>query len=554
MQLTLWFGGLLLITMAVVALYVGHIASSEIMRTAGETISISTRASAELLATNISEREREIELLRQTLEHENEDIAGDEARVMLDRIRANKAGYAWIGLSDPQGNIVQATEGMLVGQNARERPWFKGAQDGLFIGDLHLAVLLAKLLPGTSKDQPLRFIDIALPVKTDEGEVAGILAAHLHWTWVTDIVKTLMDNDKLLADAELLIADSQGSIIYPESLAGTMKLPETLSTSRAYQAERWPDGNTYLSTIAAVGESTNIDLGWRVIIRQPIDATTRSIIELQRELLLLGFLAFLVFMFIAYRISQRLTQPIESLVRVAREIESKPDAVKFPRDPGSPELALLSNAFGSMTRSLLNREEELAALNANLESQVARRTEELRHANQQLQLLATTDSLTGLLNRREFEKRLHEHHQRFLRTGIPYCILMMDIDHFKSVNDRYGHQTGDRVLQTLGQLMRQVTRATDVCARFGGEEFIVLVPDRNSPAEGVDLGEKIRAAVEQTQIDKVGQITLSIGVSQSSASDSNAEAVISRADAALYQAKAQGRNSVVAVSQERKPA
>ena len=547
-QLTLWFGGLLLITMAVVALYVGHIASKEVMRTAGETISISTRASAELLATNLSEREREIELLRQTLSQEDRDFSSNEARVMLDRIRANEAGYAWIGLADRQGKIVQATEGMLVGQNARERPWFKHAQDGLFIGDLHLAVLLAKLLPDVSNDQPLRFIDIAVPVKNDEGQVEGILAAHLHWTWITDIIKTLMDHDKLLKNAELLIIDNEGSILYPESLVGALKLPQTLSMSQHYQALTWPDGSTYLSSLAAVGPSTNIDLGWRVIVRQPIGATSQSIKALQRELALLGLLAFLVFMLIAYRISQRLTRPIESLVQIARQIESKPSAVKFPKDPGSPELASLSSAFDSMTRSLLSREEELATLNANLESQVANRTEQLRHANEQLQVLATTDSLTGLLNRRQFEKSLHEHHQRSLRTGIPYCILMLDVDLFKSVNDQFGHQAGDLVLQTLGQLLRQTTRATDVCARFGGEEFIVLVPDRNSPSEGVDLGEKIRSAVEQIQIAQVGQITLSIGVSESNVNDVSPEAVVSRADAALYQAKAQGRNRVVSIS------
>lgn len=481
-QLTLWFGGLLLITMAVVAIYVGHIASSEIMRTAGETISISTRASAELLATNLSEREREVALLRQTLEQEQRDLSSSEARVMLERIRENKSGYAWIGLTDQQGNIVQATEGMLVGQNARERPWFKGAQESLFMGDLHLAVLLAKLLPDVGNDQPLRFIDIAVPVKGEGGKVSGILAAHLHWTWVTDIVQTLMDHDKLLDQAELLIVSSDGSVLYPENLVASLQIPSGLSTHKAYQTMQWSDGQTYLSTMASVGAGSNIDLGWRVIMRQPIDATTQSVMELQRELVLLGVLAFLVIMLIAYRISQRLTQPIERLVQVARQIETKPGAVKFPQDPGSPELASLSHAFGSMTRSLLSREEELAALNATLESQVTNRTEQLRHANDQLQLLATTDSLTGLLNRRQFEQSLRQHHQRFVRTGLPYCILMLDVDHFKSVNDRFGHQVGDLVLQTLGQLLRQTTRATDVCARFGGEEFIVLIPDRNSPS------------------------------------------------------------------------
>lgn len=545
-QLTLWFGGLLLTTLTGVALYVGQIASREITHTAGETLSVSTRASAELLATNLSEREREIELLRQALEYEDE-IANFEARIMLERVQDLKAGYAWIGLTDAFGNIMQATDGMLIGQNARERPWFKGALQGLFVGDLHLAVMLAKLLPELQDNQPLRFIDIAVPIENDAGDVAGILAAHLHWTWVTDVVKSIQQDDSLLQDTELMIINASGAILYPEQHTGPTGLPANLNSSSTYANLLWPDGRHYLTSVASVGASTSIDLGWRVVMRQPIETSTEAIKDLQMQLLWLGAMTFLVIMLIAYRISIRLTRPIEDLVKVARTIEQDPKQAQFPREAGSPELTTLARALESMTRSMLSRERDLADLNASLENQVESRTVALKQANQQLQLLARTDPLTGLLNRRQFEDELQTHHQRFLQTRQPYDILMLDADHFKSVNDRFGHQTGDQVLQMLAKLMLQSTRNTDLCARYGGEEFIILAPQQSTASEGRELAERIRRLVETTAFSQAGHITISIGVSQSHPDDSNAESVIARADAALYQAKAQGRNQVVQI-------
>lgn len=549
-QLTFWFGGLLLVTMACVAIYIGQIASREIMHTAGETLAISTRASAELLTTNLAEREREIELLRQAIEA-NPDMTDQRIRTMLERIQSLKSGYAWIGLTDSKDMIRTATHDMLVGQDVSTRPWFQGAQEGLFIGDLHLAVLLAKLFPAGDYDQPLRFIDIAVPVRDRNGQPAGVLAAHLHWSWVTSTVKMVLTQDHLLNDAELLIVDRQGTILYPEALVASLKLPKDLNQDTAYSVLDWGDEQRYLTSVAAVGSATSIDLGWRVIMRQPIETTTQSITNLQQRLALLGMLAFMVFVMIAYRIAGRLSKPIESLVKTAQQIESNPGQASFPKPSSSPELTALSNALESMTRSLLHREQELASLNASLEQQVALRTQELSQANDQLQQLAQTDPLTGLLNRRSFEQNLQEHDRRARLSSRPYSILMLDADHFKNVNDHFGHQIGDQVLQQLGQLIRQATRITDICARYGGEEFIVLVPELARDSQSEDLGEKIRTLVEQSTFPGIGQMTISVGISESWATDDGPHVVIARADAALYQAKARGRNRVIWAPQQR---
>ena len=178
-----------------------------------------------------------------------------------------------------------------------------------------------------------------------------------------------------------------------------------------------------------------------------------------------------------------------------------------------------------------------------LEQQVAERTEELMKANAALELLARQDMLTGLHNRTAASERLNQEFVRLKRTEVPDSVLFMDIDHFKHINDTYGHDTGDQVLRQLGELLQQALRASDFVARFGGEEFLVILPDTRL-TEAQIIAEKIRQATESHTIPVVKRITVSIGVAVARVEDQNDEEVVHRADIALYAAKAGGRNQV----------
>ncbi len=160
---------------------------------------------------------------------------------------------------------------------------------------------------------------------------------------------------------------------------------------------------------------------------------------------------------------------------------------------------------------------------------------------------ATTDPLTGLLNRRTLIKQLQHVKRLVLRNGRPVSLLMLDLDHFKQVNDTYGHQVGDKVLKVFSTILQQQVRSTDYVARFGGEEFVVVLPEAR-PEEASLLADRIlsscREGAVELEDERVVRFSVSIGVGQFNADESE-ELALSQVDAALYRAKQQGRDRAV---------
>ena len=177
-----------------------------------------------------------------------------------------------------------------------------------------------------------------------------------------------------------------------------------------------------------------------------------------------------------------------------------------------------------------------------------RQKAELAQALEQIRQLATHDDLTGLLNRRAILDRMQLEQRRSQRSGSPLLIAQLDIDHFKAVNDTHGHAAGDLVLQSFADTVRRNVRDTDVLARWGGEEFVLLLCDTPA-ADAVALMERLRQAVQAMQVpvpqgDGPITVTVSIGLARHTPADPLA-GTLERADRALYAAKAGGRNRVV---------
>jgi diguanylate cyclase (GGDEF)-like protein len=186
--------------------------------------------------------------------------------------------------------------------------------------------------------------------------------------------------------------------------------------------------------------------------------------------------------------------------------------------------------------------ERLRQLRARLRQQ----KQELAEALDRIQFLATRDELTGLVNRREIGALLDKERQRSARNDTRFCIALVDLDHFKRINDQHGHSAGDAALRAFAQEAARLVRTTDTIGRWGGEEFMLLMPDSALPAarEGV---ERLRRALEVLEI-RFGDATIALTLSAGLVQHDDAEPVartVERADRALYQAKAGGRNTVV---------
>lgn len=192
--------------------------------------------------------------------------------------------------------------------------------------------------------------------------------------------------------------------------------------------------------------------------------------------------------------------------------------------------------------------EALIDANISLERKVEERTAELESANENLRNLAWRDSLTGLPNRLAGMDRLEAEFARLSRSDAASSVLMLDVDLFKPINDTYGHGVGDDVLRHIASLIKSSLRTGDFVARFGGEEFMALLPDTDLEGARI-VAEKIREAIQDNPQSTVGAVTISIGATLASAADAEMDVAVRRADGALYEAKRSGRNRVVVAGQ-----
>jgi diguanylate cyclase (GGDEF)-like protein len=259
--------------------------------------------------------------------------------------------------------------------------------------------------------------------------------------------------------------------------------------------------------------------------------------RVDRELLIaylqLAFFGLLVFMIAWFGGERLIVEPIRSLARTAERFGRGDLRARAAREAWAKEFHPLTIALNDMAQKLADRENAL------------------RTANRHLEELASIDALTGLANRRGFDARLATEWQRAGKLGRSITLLMIDVDHFKQFNDRYGHVEGDVCLRRLAKLLKDAAAgADDLPARYGGEEFALLLPGADID-KALAVAERVRRAVEGLCIAHAaasnGQVTVSVGVaSLVPGVAEDAERLVEAADVGLYAAKRRGRNAVVA--------
>ena len=292
------------------------------------------------------------------------------------------------------------------------------------------------------------------------------------------------------------------------------------------------------------------ELGWMLVIEEEYDLAFARVVAATQQVLGINLAIVAIFALVAYRIAVAMVRPIEVLSEAAIRISRGEKNVQIPESISRDEVGLLTSAFFEMTNRLHTNAQELEAAHRNVEevnAMLRSRNDELYSANEVLAQLSITDGLTQLHNHRFFQDTIVKEARRADRTKEPLALVLIDIDHFKSWNDRLGHAGGDEILRRIAALMSDLLRSTDLLARYGGEEFALVAP--GTSLEGaLQLAEKMRISIGETCFfldppSEHQRVTVSMGVALYRG---DRKRLFNDADQALYRAKAAGRDCVVA--------
>ncbi len=668
-NLALWFCFISIALTLALAQVIGMASTSKIREQIGLKLSGLAFQVTDKLDQGMFERYREFQLIsmRPTLGDPSIPLA--EKRQLLEQMQQTYSSYSWIGMTDLEGKVLAATGGLLEGADVSKRPWFGNALNGIYIGDVHDAKLLASKLPNPS-GEPLRFVDVAFPYIDEHGRMAGVICAHMSWTWGEYVQDSVITTAVAQSGVTGIIAAADGTVLLgPKDMIGSRlalpSLKEAQQGKNEFTVETWPDNKEYLVGYSRTrGYSTYPGLGWMVLVRQDVTAAFAPVKEWQEKVLWSGFgIAFLFSLFGLFS-ARRISQPLQSLSRAARKLRRN-EADTLGEVPASySEINDLAASITSLVENLQKEQKALTELNASLEQRVEERTRQLAssearlltitnnlpvliayvdaeeryrfcnktyedwfgksiaqivgarivdvigeklyevarvHVAQALQGKAVTyesarstgqgiqylkmqylpdlaqdgsvagayvlgqdvsaskmqemslqrdlltDALTMLPNRTAYLQELNLAIARSIRNRQSIAVMFLDVDKFKSINDTYGHEAGDKVLVEFGRRLKQSVRSTDMVARLSGDEFVVLLENLNGgEADAKAVAEKILAAVQvPIRIDGLDLvISTSIGIRLAGKRLGTAEALLKEADSAMYEAKHAGRNLI----------
>jgi diguanylate cyclase (GGDEF)-like protein len=536
---------------AVVIVLVGALAASASFvsyRNTSELVNIRLAAVASTTSARLDRymeiRQQEVtlfsklELLRPLWQS---DPAG--LRSALEQLQSSFTDFAWFGFAKPDGIVVAATGGMLQGKSVAERPWFKTGLHEANLGDVHEAALLASLLAKRVDGEPYRFVDIALPVRDAAGNLLGVLGAHLDWNWARNIIASGEANDGgtdttltvMSRTGKVLVGSGMNSVKYAED-----RLTNILRTRVGTFTEQ-PAGKDLLTAFyVSQGYNDYQGLNWIVTASQPADVALYAAVHSAKTILAIGAVAGLIGIVLAFLIAQRISYPIHAITLEADRIGRASGPTMLPRQGGSLEVVQLTRALRSLLRRIGFAEERTKEAELRATENAMQFKDDLT----KLRRLADTDYLTDLMNRRAFLTAADDAMEFAHRYKRNIATLMIDIDHFKKINDTHGHHVGDVAIKKIAEIISGNIKSTDRAARFGGEEFVVLLREADEYTAQL-LATRIRNAIELAVISE-GETrisaTVSIGVALIADSDRDVQDMIERADQGLYVAKNTGRN------------
>jgi diguanylate cyclase (GGDEF)-like protein len=553
-QIATVFTALLVTTAVLLSLLLGDRTRKRIEADASLTLFVMTDNLARIIANDLHQISTEVLVIADASPLWVEGLNSERSRLTVSRLHAMRPDFAWVGMVDTRGIVRQASDGLLRGQDMGQEPWFREGSKGLYVGNVREIPALSSRLPAPNSGEPPRYLDFSAPIRSGE-RILGVLGVHARWDWLRQVIDVLQPPQSARFQLNFFVFDRQGELIYaPNGLAPKLRavgqrLPFAPSNTDENYGPRgrdqalsarvvtWQDGQAYLTTVARL-QALNAarDLGGHRVARLPEHIAYADADAALLEALVLGLGVALLGGLMTWFVSGRISADLRGITAAVQAVHAKQTENTLPVLRSSAEVRVLSSSLHIMLERLLHVREDM-------EATIRQRTSELEAANYALAQQARTDALTGLLNRRGFEDQTRQVLAAARRGRFPLCVIMFDVDHFKRINDTLGHDVGDLVLKQLATTLRQRLRGSDVLARYGGEEFVALLPDTDLQGARA-IAEAMVRAVAQEEHAPYGRITISAGVAAGLHDTLDMNELLHRADAALYEAKGQGRNRV----------
>lgn len=358
---------------------------------------------------------------------------------------------------------------------------------------------------------------LSYPIRNDAGEYLGVIGGTIHLNKsnsLHDIIGKHFHRDA----SSVYLVDQSRRLLYHtdpdrigEQINDNAIIDAALNSDNGTLQAGNSQGIEMLAGYARVPQSQ-----WGIVVQQPLHNVLSTLQELMHRLIIGMIPMCVIGLSLIWWVASRISRPLRKLADYAQQPDTADNIQRIEQvDAGYYEAVQLKRALITGVRLLQTR-------------------------IGQLNVQAQSDALTGLANRRAMDETL----TLWQETGRPFAVLAADIDHFKRINDQFGHDVGDLTLKSVATSLRQCLRSADLPCRVGGEEFLILLPDA-SLAVAADVAERIRATIAATPIEGAGHVNISLGVAHWHGHQETQSAVLKRADELLYTAKRTGRNRVV---------
>ncbi|WNS45542.1 diguanylate cyclase domain-containing protein [Paenibacillus sp. MMS20-IR301] len=452
------FAVIAILLTALLCYVIGNRSTNSVEMSIGSSLAAEAYQMSEKLDHFMWSRSGEVEVLSK-LNAFQEPVDTFEVDGLLDQLKESLPVFTWVGFLDRSGNVVSSTDHILQGTNISQRPVFQEGLKGKYIGDVHDAVLLSKLLPNPT-GEALQFVDVSIPVPDKQGRVTGVLAAHLSWEWSREVEASIVTPLKeRMKEVEVFVVSRKDNTILlgPAALVGN-KMPggivdKARSGSSSWAVEQAGSSRSYLSGYAyGDGYMNYPGLGWTVIIRQPAEVAFASVHQLERFILLSGLIIAGIFAIIGWLLAGWISRPLKNITKTA-DLLSTGANVEIPASTRFKDVAVLSESLRNLVSNLTKTESKLSYMSD----------------------MALHDKLTGLPNRAALDEFLAHAVGKAKQNRTTLSFLYLDLDGFKKVNDTFGHATGDALLQEVAFRLVESTRDNEIVARLGGDEFVVIL-------------------------------------------------------------------------------